>query len=268
MTVGTSLPSISMIRDPMTSQPFSPSRAGELPRHVAVIMDGNNRWARARGLSGIRGHRAGVESVRAVIRRAAERGIDTLTLFAFSSENWKRPASEVDALMELFLIALKREVKKLHGHGIRLSVIGQREEFSTSIQQYIERAETMTRDNQGLHLVVAANYGGRWDITSAARRLAQRVSAGELSPESIDEETLGAEISLADEAPVDLCIRTSGEQRISNFLLWQLAYAEFYFTPELWPDFGAEAFDAALDAYKERQRRFGMSQEQVEAHGA
>ncbi|WP_280540985.1 polyprenyl diphosphate synthase [Chromohalobacter sp. 11-W] len=252
----------------MTSQPFSPPRTGELPRHVAVIMDGNNRWARARGLSGIRGHRAGVESVRAVIRRAAERGIDTLTLFAFSSENWKRPASEVDALMELFLIALKREVKKLHGHGVRLSVIGQREEFSTSIQQYIERAEAMTRDNQGLHLVIAANYGGRWDITRAARRLAQRVSAGELAPDAIDEEALGAEISLADEAPVDLCIRTSGEQRVSNFLLWQLAYAEFYFTPELWPDFGAEAFDAALDAYKERQRRFGMSPEQVEAHGA
>ncbi|MCK0713431.1 polyprenyl diphosphate synthase [Chromohalobacter sarecensis] len=252
----------------MTSQPFSPPRAGELPRHVAVIMDGNNRWARARGLSGIRGHRAGVESVRAVIRRAAERGIDTLTLFAFSSENWKRPASEIDALMELFLIALKREVKKLHNHGIRLSVIGQREAFSTSIQQYIERAETMTRDNQGLHLVIAANYGGRWDITRAARRLAQRVSAGELSPDAIDEEALGAEISLSDEAPVDLCIRTSGEQRVSNFLLWQLAYAEFYFTPELWPDFGAEAFDAALSAYQERQRRFGMSPEQVEAHGA
>ncbi|WP_280562713.1 MULTISPECIES: polyprenyl diphosphate synthase [unclassified Chromohalobacter] len=252
----------------MTSQPFSPPRTGELPRHVAVIMDGNNRWARAHGLSGIRGHRAGVESVRAVIRRAAERGIGTLTLFAFSSENWKRPASEVDALMELFLIALKREVKKLHGHGVRLSVIGQREGFSTSIQQYIERAETMTRDNQGLHLVIAANYGGRWDMTRAARRLAQRVSAGELVPDAIDEEALGAEISLADEAPVDLCIRTSGEQRISNFLLWQLAYAEFYFTPELWPDFGAEAFDAALSAYTERQRRFGMSPEQVEAHGA
>jgi len=252
----------------MTSQPFSPPRAGELPRHVAVIMDGNNRWARARGLSGIRGHRAGVESVRAVIRRAAERGIDTLTLFAFSSENWKRPASEVNALMELFLIALKREVKKLHGHGIRLSVIGRREEFSASIQQYIERAETLTRDNQGLHLVIAANYGGRWDITRAARRLAEQVSVGELAPDAIDEETLGAEISLADEAPVDLCIRTSGEQRVSNFLLWQLAYAEFYFTPELWPDFGAEAFDAALSAYKERKRRFGMSPEQVEAHGA
>ncbi|MCK0745410.1 polyprenyl diphosphate synthase [Chromohalobacter nigrandesensis] len=252
----------------MTSEPFSPPRKGELPRHVAVIMDGNNRWARARGLSGIRGHRAGVESVRAVIRRAAERGIDTLTLFAFSSENWKRPASEIDALMELFLIALKREVKKLHNHGIRLSVIGQREAFSTSIQQYIERAEAMTRDNQGLHLVIAANYGGRWDITRAARRLAQRVSAGELAPDAIDEEMLGTEISLADEAPVDLCIRTSGEQRVSNFLLWQLAYAEFYFTPELWPDFGAEAFDTALSSYQERQRRFGMSPEQVEAHGA
>ncbi|MDO0946933.1 polyprenyl diphosphate synthase [Chromohalobacter israelensis] len=252
----------------MTSQPFSPSRAGELPRHVAVIMDGNNRWARAHGLSGIRGHRAGVEAVRAVIGRAAERGIGTLTLFAFSSENWKRPASEVSALMELFLWALKREVKKLHAHDIRLTVIGDRAEFSDAIQQYIARAEALTRDNRGLHLVIAANYGGRWDIAHAARRLAERVACGELSPEAIDEESLGAEVSLADEAPVDLCIRTSGEQRISNFLLWQLAYAEFYFTPELWPDFGAEAFDAALDAYGARQRRFGMTQEQIEAHGA
>lgn len=252
----------------MTSQPFSPSRAGELPRHVAVIMDGNNRWARAHGLSGIRGHRAGVEAVRAVIGRAAERGIDTLTLFAFSSENWKRPASEVSALMELFLWALKREVKKLHEHDIRLTVIGDRTDFSDAIQQNIARAEALTRDNRGLHLVIAANYGGRWDIAHAARRLAQRVASGELAPEAVDERSLGAEISLADEAPVDLCIRTSGEQRISNFLLWQLAYAEFYFTPELWPDFGAEAFDAALDAYGARQRRFGMTQEQIEAHGA
>lgn len=239
-----------------------------LPRHVAIIMDGNNRWARARGMSGVRGHHAGVEAVRAVIRRAAERGIETLTLFAFSSENWKRPASEVNALMELFLMALKREVKKLHRHGIRLSVIGDRSGFSASIQKHIAGAEALTRDNTGLHLVIAANYGGRWDIAGAARRLAERVAAGELEPEAIDEQALDEEVSLSGDAPVDLCIRTSGEQRISNFLLWQMAYAELHFTPVLWPDFDGAAFDRALADFQGRQRRFGMTDEQVEAQGA
>ncbi|MDI5890151.1 polyprenyl diphosphate synthase [Halomonas rhizosphaerae] len=244
--------------------------AGEapLPRHVAIIMDGNNRWARARGMSGVRGHHAGVEAVRAVIRRAAERGIETLTLFAFSSENWKRPASEVNALMELFLMALKREVKKLHRHGIRLSVIGDRSGFSSSIQKHIAGAEALTRDNTGLHLVIAANYGGRWDIAGAARRLAERVAAGELDPEEVDEQALDEEVSLSGDAPVDLCIRTSGEQRISNFLLWQMAYAELHFTPVLWPDFDGAAFDRALADFQGRQRRFGMTDEQVEAQGA
>ena len=239
-----------------------------LPRHVAVIMDGNNRWARARGLSGVRGHRAGVEAVRAVIRRAAERGIETLTLFAFSSENWRRPEAEVSALMELFLIALKREVRKLHQNGIRLSVIGDRSAFSASIQKYIARAEELTRHNRRMHLVIAANYGGRWDITTAARRLAERAAAGEIDPASIDEYRLQDELCLGGEAPVDLCIRTSGEQRISNFLLWQLAYAELYFTSLLWPDFDADAFDMAIDDFRRRQRRFGMTDEQIEAHGA
>ncbi|GEK48592.1 ditrans,polycis-undecaprenyl-diphosphate synthase ((2E,6E)-farnesyl-diphosphate specific) [Bisbaumannia pacifica] len=231
-------------------------------------MDGNNRWAKARGLSGVRGHHAGVEAVRAVIRRAAERGVETLTLFAFSSENWKRPPAEVSALMELFLLALKREVRKLHEHDIRLSVIGERSAFSASIQKHVARAEALTADNRGLHLVIAANYGGRWDIASAARRLAERVQAGELDPAEIDEVALDREISLAEDAPVDLCIRTSGEQRISNFLLWQLAYAEFHFSPLLWPDFDAAAFDLALDDFARRQRRFGMTDEQIEAQGA
>ncbi|WP_043529307.1 polyprenyl diphosphate synthase [Litchfieldella xinjiangensis] len=238
------------------------------PRHVAIIMDGNNRWARSRGMSGVRGHHAGVEAVRAVIRRAAERGVETLTLFAFSSENWKRPVAEVNALMELFLMALKREVKKLHEHDIRLSIIGARDGFSTSIQQYIDRAERLTRDNRGMHLVVAANYGGRWDIAQAARRLASRVENGELHAEDIDEAMMGQEMALADQPPVDLCIRTSGEQRISNFLLWQLAYAEFHFSPLLWPDFDGEAFDLAIDDFTRRQRRFGMTHEQIEAQGA
>ncbi|UYG08182.1 polyprenyl diphosphate synthase [Halomonas sp. M4R1S46] len=251
---------------PQSPQPRSDGDT--LPRHVAIIMDGNNRWAKARGMSGVRGHHAGVEAVRAVIRRAAERGVETLTLFAFSSENWKRPAAEVNALMELFLMALKREVKKLHQHDIRLSVIGDREGFSASIQKYIAQAEALTGDNHGLHLVIAANYGGRWDIAQAARRLAERVAAGELAPSAIDEGALGAELSLAGDAPVDLCIRTSGERRISNFLLWQMAYAELYFTPTLWPDFGAEAFDEALADFAGRKRRFGMTDEQVEARGA
>ena len=239
-----------------------------LPRHVAIIMDGNNRWARARGLSGIRGHHAGVEAVRAVIRRAAERGIETLTLFAFSSENWLRPEAEVSALMELFLLALKREVKKLHKNGIRLSVIGDRTAFSSSIQKHIDRAEALTRDNQRMHLVIAANYGGRWDIATAARRLAERAAAGELDPATVDEYAVQDELCLGAEAPVDLCIRTSGEQRISNFLLWQMAYAELYFTPLLWPDFDGDAFDLAVDDFRRRQRRFGMTDEQIEAEGA
>ncbi|WP_183326010.1 polyprenyl diphosphate synthase [Halomonas cerina] len=250
------------------SRPTASPAEEALPRHVAIIMDGNNRWARAQGLSGVRGHHAGVEALRAVIRRAAERRIETLTLFAFSSENWKRPVTEVNALMELFLMALKREVKKLHRHGIRLSVIGERSAFSTAIQRHIEQAEALTADNPGLHLVVAANYGGRWDIASAARRLAERVAAGELEPSAIDEQALDREVSLSGDAPVDLCIRTSGEKRISNFLLWQMAYAELHFTPVLWPDFGAEAFDAALADFAGRQRRFGMTDEQVEARGA
>ncbi|WP_458524852.1 polyprenyl diphosphate synthase [Onishia taeanensis] len=249
--------------------PQSPeSHAQATPRHLAIIMDGNNRWAKAHGLSGVRGHRAGVESVRAVIRRAAERGVEVLTLFAFSSENWKRPPSEVNALMELFLIALKREVKKLHEHDIRLSIIGEREGFSTSIQKHIARAEALTEGNRGMHLVIAANYGGRWDIAQAAQRLATRVAAGELAAGEVDEQSLGREVCLANAPEVDLCIRTSGEQRISNFLLWQLAYAELHFSPLLWPDFGAEALDEAFADFARRQRRFGMTHEQVEAQGA
>ncbi|SFH95788.1 polyprenyl diphosphate synthase [Modicisalibacter xianhensis] len=243
-------------------------QSSQVPRHVAIIMDGNNRWARAHGMSGIRGHHAGVESVRAVIRRAVERGVETLTLFAFSSENWKRPAGEVRALMELFLMALKREVRKLHEHDIRLTIVGERDAFSKSIQQHIQRAEALTQDNRGLHLIVAANYGGQWDIAMAARRLAARVESGEMHAADIDEAALDREIITNSAPPVDLCIRTSGEQRISNFLLWQLAYSELFFSPRLWPDFDADAFDEAIDAFAGRQRRFGKTQEQIEAQGA
>lgn len=166
------------------------------------------------------------------------------------------------------MLVLKREVKKLHDNGIRLSVIGDRRRFSPSLQKHMSRAEELTRDNAGMHLVVAANYGGRWDIATAAQRLARKVADGTLSPDAIDEAALDREVSLSNEPPVDLCIRTSGEQRISNFLLWQLAYAEFVFAPELWPDFDGAAFDAAVDTYQRRQRRFGMSQQQVEVQGA
>lgn len=246
-----------------------PSRSeGGLPSHVAIIMDGNNRWARARGLSGARGHRAGVEAVRAVIERAAERGVDTLSLFAFSSENWKRPAAEVNALMELFLMALKREVKKLHERNIRLSIIGEQRGFSHAIQKHIQRAQALTADNSGMHLVIAANYGGQWDIARAARQLAEQVAAGELSPEAIDEARMDAAMGVAQVPPVDLCIRTSGEQRLSNFMLWQLAYAELHFSPLLWPDFNGAAFDEAVDDFCMRRRRFGMTDEQIEAQGA
>jgi undecaprenyl diphosphate synthase len=238
------------------------------PRHVAIIMDGNNRWAKARGQSGIRGHHAGVEAVRAVIRRAVEQEIQTLTLFAFSSENWRRPPAEVEALMQLFQLALQREVNKLHRYGIRLSVIGEREGLPSVVRKYIDKAETLTANNTRLHLVIAANYGGQWDIARAARRLAERVAAGEMTPADIDESRLGQALCLGSDAPVDLCIRTSGERRISNFMLWQMAYAELYFTSVLWPDFGADAFDAALADFAGRKRRFGRTDDQVEDAGA
>ncbi|WP_106478951.1 polyprenyl diphosphate synthase [Phytohalomonas tamaricis] len=244
------------------------SYASRAPRHVAIIMDGNNRWAKARGLSGIRGHHAGVESVRAVIQRAAERKLEAVTLFAFSSENWKRPSQEVSALMELFIIALRREINRLHRNGIRLSIIGERERLPNSLQKAIGKAEALTRDNSGLHLIIAVNYGGRWDIAQAAKRLAERVERGQLAAADIDEARFDSEMRIDDVPDVDLCIRTSGEQRISNFLLWRMAYAELYFSPLYWPDFGVEAFDEALEAFSQRKRRFGMTDEQVEVQGA
>ncbi|REC94079.1 polyprenyl diphosphate synthase [Kushneria indalinina] len=247
---------------------MTPDKFSNMPRHVAIIMDGNNRWAKSRGLSGVRGHHAGVESVRAVIKRAAEHHLEAITLFAFSSENWKRPAQEVSALMELFIMALKREVSRLHKNGIRLCIVGDRSRLSTSLNRAIERAEHLTRHNQGLKLIIAVNYGGRWDIAGAAQRLARQVEEGQLAADDIDETLFDREMSATGIPEVDLCIRTSGEQRISNFILWQMAYAEFYFSPLYWPDFGAEAFDEALGVYSGRKRRFGMTDEQIEVQGA
>jgi undecaprenyl diphosphate synthase len=235
-----------------------------LPRHVAIIMDGNGRWARKRLLPRVAGHQAGVDAVRGVVESCAKKGIKVLTLFAFSSENWRRPPSEVGLLMELFLQTLKREVKRLHSNNVRLRVIGERTAFDPKLQLRIAEAEETTRNNTGLTVVIAANYGGRWDIAQAARSLAQKVEAGQLKSADITSEMLDQHLSMSDLPEPDLFIRTGGEQRVSNFLLWQLAYTELYFTDTLWPDFLGAAFDDALLSFSKRQRRFGRTGDQVE----
>ncbi|MBV0932500.1 polyprenyl diphosphate synthase [Marinobacterium weihaiense] len=237
----------------------------DLPRHIAIIMDGNNRWAKARKLPGLAGHKAGVDSVRAVIECCVEQGVEALTLFAFSSENWKRPALEVKGLMQLFMHALEREVRKLARHNIRLRVIGDLSRFSPALQARIREAEASTAANTGLALNIAANYGGRWDIVQAAQALARRCADGDLDPADIDETLFNEQVSLADLPPPDLCIRTGGEQRISNFLIWQCAYTEFYFDDSFWPDFGKPEMLAAIQSFLTRERRFGRTSEQVEA---
>ncbi|RYC47483.1 (2E,6E)-farnesyl-diphosphate-specific ditrans,polycis-undecaprenyl-diphosphate synthase [Pectobacterium zantedeschiae] len=227
------------------------------PRHVAIIMDGNGRWAKSRGKMRIFGHQAGVKAVRRSVSFAVSQGLDALTLYAFSSENWNRPAQEVSALMELFVRALDSEVKSLHKHNVRLRVIGDIGRFSPRLQERIRRSEVLTEKNQGLTLNIAANYGGRWDIIQGVRQLAEQVQEGILRPDSINEASLCQYICLNELAPVDLVIRTGGEHRISNFLLWQIAYAELYFTDVLWPDFDEQVFEGALNAFAQRERRFG-----------
>jgi len=234
-----------------------------VPQHVAIIMDGNGRWANRRQLPRIAGHRAGVENVRVIVQRCAELGIRVLSLFAFSSENWRRPPAEVSLLMELFSVALEQEVEKLGANGVRLQVIGDRTQFPRKLQRRIEQAEESTGANDALTLVIAANYGGRWDLTQAARRIAAAAVAGELDVDSIDENTMSNYLSLKHLPEPDLFIRSGGEQRISNYLLWQLAYTELYFTNCLWPDFDSSEFDRALKSYASRQRRFGMTGDQV-----
>lgn len=236
-----------------------------LPRHIAVIMDGNGRWAKQRGLPRIAGHRKGVEMVRELVSACAERGIAYLTLFAFSSENWRRPELEVRLLMELFGATLDGEVAKLHSNRIRFRVIGDIPRLGARLAKKIREAEALTAGNERLTLTIAANYGGRWDIAQACAAVAQRVVAGELDAADITEAHLEPFLSLAGTPEPDLFIRTGGEQRISNFLLWQLAYTELYFTGALWPDFNRTEFDAALASYAARQRRFGRTGEQVEA---
>jgi len=238
-----------------------------VPRHVAIIMDGNNRWARREELPGHAGHRAGSEAVRGVLRACQQHHIEVLTLFAFSSENWGRPRPEVRALLALLSRYLRNEVRDLHKDGIRLRFIGQRRRFSEGLQRLMANAEYLTRENTVATVVLAVDYGGRWDVVQAARQLASRVHAGELSVDAIDEATLAAEVALSDLPPPDLCIRTGGDARISNFMLWQFAYSELYFTNTLWPDFGELEFARALSDYARRERRFGLREPDALASG-
>jgi undecaprenyl diphosphate synthase len=238
--------------------------AGDVPRHVAIIMDGNGRWAKQRMLPRVAGHRKGVEAVRGTIRASVERGIEFLTLFAFSSENWRRPADEVSLLMELFLRALEQEVAKLHKNGIRFKVIGDLGRFDPRIRELIAAGEATTAANRRLTLTIAANYGGRWDVAQAAHRYFADHRDALDADAAPPPEVLEPYLAMAYAPEPDLFIRTGGEQRISNFLLWQLAYTELYFTPTLWPDFDGPALDAAIASYRARERRFGRTSEQLQ----
>ncbi|MCB5184371.1 isoprenyl transferase [Methylobacillus gramineus] len=233
---------------------------GEIPQHIAVIMDGNGRWAKKRFLPRVAGHKRGVEVVREVVKLCANSGVKYLTLFAFSSENWRRPSDEVSFLMGLFMEALQQEVGKLAENNIRLIMIGDRSRFDPALTAKIDEAEAETRDNDGLTLTIAANYGGRWDVMQALKRLLQDQPH---LVNSFTEEDLSAYLSMHYAPEPDLFIRTGGEQRISNFLLWQLAYSELYFTETLWPDFDAAAFKLAIESYQQRERRFGRTSEQL-----
>ncbi len=229
----------------------------DLPRHVAIVMDGNGRWAKKRFLPRVAGHKQGVEALRKTVRHCLDRGIGVLTVFAFSSENWLRPADEVGALMELLALALTREVPQLHANGLQLHFPGKKHGLSPRIVQALQDAEDASANNQRLVLNVCFNYGGRWDIVDAAQRLAAK-------GQPITEESLSAHTTLAHVGDPDLVIRTGGERRISNFLLWQSAYSEFYFSDVLWPDFGPQALDEALNDFAQRERRFGKTSEQIE----
>ena len=239
--------------------------SANVPSHVAVIMDGNGRWARARGKRRHAGHRAGVKAVRATVEAAAERGVQVLTLFAFSSENWSRPEDEVSSLMGLFVEALRREVAELHRNNVRLRFIGALDQLSEGLQAKMAAGVEKTAQNTGLILNIAVAYGGRWDIANAARALARKAVAGQIDVDAIDADAVSRELQLADVPDADLLIRTGGERRLSNFLLWNLAYAELWFTDVLWPEFDKAEFDRALAVFAGKQRRFGQTGDQVEA---
>lgn len=236
---------------------------GIIPRHIAIIMDGNGRWAKRRHLPRVAGHKAGAEAVRRVVRSCVEKKVEVLTLFAFSSENWKRPVTEISYLMDLFITALKREAQKLHEQNVQLRIIGDRSALDAKLRQQIAKAEELTANNTGLKLVVAVNYGGRWDIGESMRQIAVEVEAGRLSSQDVSLDLIHNKIALAEFPEPDLLIRTSGEQRISNFMLWQLAYTELYFTSVFWPDFNADELEKALAFFSSRERRFGTAMEAV-----
>ena len=233
------------------------------PRHIAIIMDGNGRWAKKRFMPRVMGHRAGVKSVKNIVEFCGEQNIEVLSLFAFSSENWRRPPEEVTLLMKLFSVTLELEIKKLAKNNVKLICIGDKSAFSNELQNKIVEGEVLTQNNNGLKLVIAANYGGHWDIAQAANQVAIKIKAGVLSNTVITEKLIEQHLSTASLPNPDLFIRTGGEERISNFLLWQLAYTEFYFTPTLWPDFTPTVLQQAIDSFKGRQRRFGRTGDQV-----
>ena len=233
------------------------------PKHIAVVMDGNGRWAAARGLPRPAGHKEGLSAARLIVQECSRRGVQALTLFAFSSENWRRPAEEVSGLMTLFMEALDRELPELHANQVRIRFVGDRHALSVRLQARIAAAEQHTRGNGGLQLQIAVSYGGRWDIIQATQALARQCSSGSIRPEEIDESRFAASLALAGLPDVDLLIRTGGERRISNFLLWNLAYAELYFSDCLWPDFDRSQIDAALAYFGGRERRFGLTSEQL-----
>jgi len=247
------------------NEPTAPP--ARVPRHIAIVMDGNGRWAERRHRPRSFGHREGQKAVRSAVEFCLRRGVEALTLFAFSSENWNRPQSEVGALMQLFLKALDREVEELHENKVRIAFVGDLAAFSPELRERMQRAMQRTAANTALALNVAVNYGGRWDVAEAARRAAAEVAAGRLRVEDVSEQTLARFFCLADLPPVDLFIRTGGEQRISNFLLWQVAYAELYFTDALWPDVDADVLAGALAEYARRERRYGQTSAQVKAAG-
>jgi undecaprenyl diphosphate synthase len=236
---------------------MTPEKSSKIPEHIAIIMDGNGRWAKKKHLPRSAGHRAGVEAAKKTIRRCAEQGIKTLTLFAFSSENWQRPSGEVTDLMGLFLKALQQDIHELHKNHIQFRVIGDDTQLSDRLKKAIFEAQTLTQNNTGLILVVALNYGGRWDLVQATRRISAALTADKIKPENIDEALLAAHLSTANLPDPDLFIRTGGESRISNFLLWQMAYTELYFTDIFWPEFDEAALEQALVFFATRQRRFG-----------
>jgi len=245
----------------MTEKPIE---INNIPQHVAIIMDGNGRWAKKRKMPRVAGHRAGVESVRRIVKACGEAGVKVLTLFAFSSENWKRPEQEVGLLMDLFMTVLNREAKKLNKNNVQLRVVGDLSAFSAKLQGRIADAVELTKNNDGVILNIAANYGGHWDILNATKKIAEKVSAGELALEDVTEAEMNQHMSFPDLPELDLFIRTGGEIRVSNFLLWQLAYTELYFSEVLWPDFDESEFDKALLSFSQRQRRFGKTGEQIE----